>query len=497
MTATGSAGAGAAAGAAAGASEWRGRRVLVAGLRITGRAVAGFLLDRGAQVVVIDHSEAAAVRMDAERLAARGARVVLGPAAETDLAGHLAHVELVVASPGFAPSSPLVRCAQAAGVPVWTEVELAARVGSVATRWYAVTGTNGKTTVTEMLAGMLQEGGLRSAAAGNIGPTLLEAVLHEPPYEALAVELSSFQLHGSVSVRPAAAAVLNVVPDHLDWHGSPAAYAAAKARIFASGTIAVAVRDDPGAAAILAAAPGRRVAVTAGEPAPGELGVRAGWLEDRAFGAGRICPVTQLSAPGRHNVTNGLAAAALALAAGVPPAAVAEVLGRFHLGAHRCQTIAVHAGVTYVDDSKATNPHAALAGISGFSSVVWIAGGLNKGLAFDELVADAAPRLRAAVLLGACAEEIAGALARRAPQVPVVRAASMDHAVMHAVELAVPGDTVLLAPAAASFDMFTDYADRGRRFADAVRSRAAAGPAAPESVRRPDDGRASHDGRER
>lgn len=486
MTAAGSAGPG--AGLDAGAPEWRGRRVLVAGLRVTGRAVAGFLLDRGAQVTVVDDSAAPGVRMDAERLAARGARVVLGPAAETDLAGHLAHVELVVASPGFAPHSPLVRRAQAAGLPVWTEVELAARVGSPATRWYAVTGTNGKTTVTEMLAGMLRAGGLRSAAAGNIGPTLLEAVLHEPPYDALAVELSSFQLHGCVSVRPAAAALLNVVSDHLDWHGSFAAYAEAKARIFAPETIAVAVRDDPGAAAILAAAPGRRVAVTAGEPAPGELGVRAGWLEDRAFGAGRICPVTQLSAPGGHNVTNGLAAAALALAAGVPTIVVAEVLGRYHLGAHRCQRIAVHAGVTYVDDSKATNPHAALAGISGFPSVVWIAGGLNKGLGFDELVADAAPRLRAAVLVGSCAEEIAGALARRAPQVPVVRAASMDHAVMRAVELAVPGDTVLLAPAAASFDMFADYAERGRRFAEAVRAVTAGDPAAPGDPRGSDDG---------
>jgi UDP-N-acetylmuramoylalanine--D-glutamate ligase len=334
-----------------------------------------------------------------------------------------------------------------------------------------VTGTNGKTTVTEMLGAILAAAGRRSTTTGNIGVPIVAAVDAEPPYEVLAVELSSFQLHYADTVAPAAAAVLNVATDHLDWHGGPAAYAAAKARIWADpGTVAVGNLDDPGSAALLAAAPGTRIGYGLDQAARPDLTVVDGYLVDRAAG-GRLLAVADLGAPGPHNVGNALAAAALARVDGVDAATVGGALAAFRPGAHRNAPVVTVDGVGYVDDSKATNPHAAAASLAGYRSVVWIAGGLNKGLAFDDLVVAARDRLRATVLIGRCADEIADALARHAPDVPVERADGMHDAVDAAARLARRGDTVLLAPAAASMDMFRDYAERGDVFAAAARAR--------------------------
>jgi UDP-N-acetylmuramoylalanine--D-glutamate ligase len=262
-------------------------------------------------------------------------------------------------------------------------------------------------------------------------------------------------------------AVLNLADDHLDWHGSRAAYVADKARIWGpagSDTIAVVNADDPAVRALRAGAP----AVTFGLSGAG-VTVEGGHLVDRVFGGGRIAPVADLAAPGPHNLANALAAATIARAYGIAPDIVGAALTGFRLGPHRNQLVGSAAGVSYVNDSKATNPHAAAASLSAYPSVVWIAGGLNKGLAFDELVAAAGARLRGAILIGSCADEIADALARHAPKVPVERAISMDDAVEAAARLAQPGDTVLLAPAAASMDMFRDYAARGDAFAAAAR----------------------------
>ena len=352
-------------------------------------------------------------------------------------------------------------------------------------------------------------------ACGNIGYPVVDAV--RAGRRVLAVELSSFQLHWSPSVVPAAGCVLNVAEDHLDWHGSMAAYAAAKARAL-RGPVAVAGVDDPAAAALLAAAPApRRVGVTLGEPAPGQLGIVDGMLVDRAFpavgdvakaalgavnapkaafatsgadpGEGmELARVADVHPGGPPGLTDALAAAALARAAGVAPADVAAGLAGFRPGRHRADLVATVAGVRYVDDSKATNPHAAAASLAAQapSPVVWVVGGLLKGASVDELVAAHAGRLRAAVVIGTDRRAIVAALARHAPDVPVVEVEGrhdgpmipasspeppggvMEAAVRRAAALARPGDVVLLAPAAASMDQFRDYAERGRAFAAAV-----------------------------
>jgi UDP-N-acetylmuramoylalanine--D-glutamate ligase len=341
--------------------------------------------------------------------------------------------------------------------------------------WLGVTGTNGKTTTVRMLASMLAAAGHRTVAAGNVGLPLLDAVLPGSPYDVIAVELSSYQLHWTSTVACAAAAILNVAPDHLDWHGSFDAYAADKARIWAPGTVAVANADDASTRALSA---GRaQVSFTLGHPGPGQLGVRDGWLVDATGidlgSAVRLAPVDAVRPAAPHNVANALAAAALARTHGVEPAAVEAGLRAFVPDAHRIAAVGIVAGVAYVDDSKATNAHAAEASIASFDHVVWVAGGLAKGARFDELVVSAASRLRGVVLMGRDRALIGDAVARHAPDVPVVDVSTsdtgaMDDVVRAAAGLARPGDTVLLAPACASMDMFTNYGERGDAFAAAV-----------------------------
>lgn len=477
-----------------------GARVVVAGLGVSGRAVVEALAGRAASLVTVDgRAEDADVR-DADDPGTAG-RVVAG-------------ADLVVASPGWAPSTPLLTAARAAGVPVWSEVELAWRLrvdrapGADGARrgpapWLAVTGTNGKTTTVEMLASILTAAGLRTAAVGNVGTPVVQAA-GDPTLDVLAVELSSFQLHHTLSTSFEAAAVLNVAADHLDWHGSLEAYAADKGRIFARAKVACVynaadprteqlVRDADVTDGALA------VGFTPGAPGPGQLGVVEDVLVDRAFHAapdardrqrtaaelatladlGHLAPggpAAGAAAVPAHVVANALAAAALARAHGVPAAAVRDGLRAYRPGAHRIARVRDLDGVAWVDDSKATNAHAAAASLAGFpaGSVVWLAGGLAKGASFDDLVAGRADRLRAAVVIGVDPEPIRGALARHAPEIPVVvvdpgdTGSVMRRAVAAARGLAEPGDTVLLAPAGASMDQFASYAQRGEAFATAV-----------------------------
>jgi UDP-N-acetylmuramoylalanine--D-glutamate ligase len=462
------------------------RTVLVAGLGVSGAAAARVLLDRGARVLLVDAAERPVVA----ELTGAGAEW-LG-----DLDTVPAGTDLVVTSPGWRPDAPLLADAAARGVEVVGEPELAWRLrvagpdGEPAP-WLAVTGTNGKTTTVTMLEAILLADGRRAVAAGNVGRPLVDVVtaLDEgtPAFDVIAVELSSFQLHWSSSIAPAAAAVLNVADDHTDWHGSFAAYRDAKAQILRHTPVAVADAGDPVASALVVGHP-HPVTVTLGEPAPGQLGVRSGALVDRAFApdpAGEVLlEAGELRVPGPHNVVNALAAAALARALGVPAEAVGRGLAGFEGGAHRNVLVATVGGVEYVDDSKATNPHAAGASLAAYPRVVWIAGGLLKGADVDPLVAAVAPRLAGVVLLGRDRELIAASLARHAPTVPVETVvsgdddgmdgtgvtgeATMRDVVAAAARLAHPGDTVLLAPAAASMDVFRDYAHRGRAFADAV-----------------------------
>jgi UDP-N-acetylmuramoylalanine--D-glutamate ligase len=473
--------------------DWSGVRAVVAGFGVSGFAAADNLTHLGASVVALD--EVADGKADrAELLGVLGADVRLGEGATASLPDD---AELLVVSPGWKPSAPLITQARARGVPVWGEVELAWRLRDAGpegppTPWLAVTGTNGKTTTVQMLDAILRAAGLRSVAAGNVGLPLVEAVMDPTPYDVLAVELSSFQLHYTDSMSAEAAAVLNVAEDHLDWYAGPtgpADYATDKGRVYHRAQKACVYNAaDPETERLVREADveegARAIGFTLGMPGVGMVGVVDQILVDRAFiaerqsNAAELCTIDDLPSSAPHVVANALAAAALARAHGVPQAAVRDGLRGFRFDGHRIAVVADVGAVTYVDDSKATNPHAARSSLLGYESVVWIAGGLAKGAHFDDLVVATRDRLRAAVLLGRDRDAIAQALARHAPDVPVITVdadetggghAAMERAVVAARDLAQPGDTVLLAPGCASMDMFTSYADRGDAFAAAVR----------------------------
>lgn len=450
--------------------------ICVAGLGVSGTAVARTMAARGEKVVVLEGGDGERIRRVAAELTGLGVEVRFGEPTEPP-----AGTSLLVTT-GWPPHHPLLVAAAAAGIEVIDEVELAWRLRpDGAAPWLALTGTNGKTTVVRMLTSMLLAAGHRALAVGNVGTPVVEAVTG--PDEVLAVELSSFQLHRSPSIAPYAAAVLNVAPDHIDWHGSMEEYARVKGEIFARAGIVVYNADDEWAAR-LAEPYENGVGFTLGVPRPGQLGVVEDLLVDRAFVADPASNAEELAsfadvrpfAP--HNVANALAAATLARAYGVSAAAVRAGLLDFVPDPHRIAHVARVAEVDYVDDSKATNPHAAAASLAAYPSVVWVAGGKLKGADVGELVRRAAPRLRGAVLLGADRGRIREALARHAGDVPVVEVAGqdtgvMDRVVIEAARLAAPGDTVLLAPAGASWDMFTGYSARGEAFARAVHRLAA------------------------
>ncbi|MFD8966282.1 UDP-N-acetylmuramoyl-L-alanine--D-glutamate ligase [Streptomyces sp. NPDC059568] len=465
--------------------NWHGKRVTVAGLGVSGVPAARVLCGLGAEVTVVNDGDDERARAQAAELEKLGITVRLGDGETLPEA-----TELVVTAPGWRPDKPLFTAAAAAGVEIWGDVELAWRLrGPDAAPWLAVTGTNGKTTTVRMLASILTAAGLRTAAVGNIGVSLLDAVTGEETYDVLAVELSSYQLHWAPSLRAHSAAVLNLAPDHLDWHGSMEAYATDKGRIYEGNTVACVYNAaDPATEELVRAADVeegcRAIGFTLGTPGPSQLGVVDGILVDRAFVENRreraqeLAQVSDVQPPAPHNIANALAAAALARAFGVGPAAVRDGLRSFRPDPHRIELVAEVAGITYVDDSKATNTHAAEASLAAYDPIVWIAGGLAKGAAFDELVTASAKRLRGVVLIGADRALIGEALARHAPEVPVVDldrtdTGAMSAAVREAARLAQPGDTVLMAPACASMDMFANYNKRGEAFADAVHALAA------------------------
>ncbi|GGX61580.1 UDP-N-acetylmuramoyl-L-alanine--D-glutamate ligase [Streptomyces fructofermentans] len=467
--------------------DWQGMNITVAGLGVSGVSAARALAGLGASVTVVDGGSSDAHRERAAALEEHGITVRLADA-ETLPEG----TDLVVTSPGWKPGGPLFLAAAEAGVDVVGDVEIAWRLrGPDAAPWLAVTGTNGKTTTTQMLASILVAAGLRTAAVGNIGTPIIDIVQEgDTAYDVLAVELSSYQLHWAPSLRAHSAAVLNLAPDHLDWHGSMEAYAADKGRIYEGNRIACVYNAADKATEDLVRAADveegcRAVGFTLGTPGPSQLGVVEGILVDRAFvehrhkQAQELAEVADVDPPAPHNIANALAAAALARAFGVPAAAVRDGLRAFRPDAHRIQHVADVDGVTYIDDSKATNTHAAEASLAAYGSIVWIAGGLAKGATFDELVARSAERLRGVVLFGADRALIREALARHAPEVPVVDldrtdTGAMSAAVREAARLARAGDTVLMAPACASMDMFTNYNQRGDMFAEAVRELGAA-----------------------
>lgn len=481
-------------------ADWKGLRVAVLGLSVTGFSAADTLTELGADVLVLS----ASASEEYERLVpVIGARLVLDPL--EDVPAELTEFapDVVIASPGFPPSHPLIRWAQDAGVALWGDVELAWRVRDKVVRpdgtpadWVLITGTNGKTTTTQLTATLLAAGGLRAAPCGNIGVPVLDAVRDPSGFDVLVVELSSHQLWYIGQSAPAgqlvphSAVCLNLADDHLVWHGSADAYREAKSFVYRNTRVACVYNKADEATRVMVEEAdvtegARAIGFDLGVPGPSDLGVVDGILADRAFLDDRRNSALELttvdaleqaglSAP--HIVQNILAASALARAIGTEPAAIRTALESFRLDAHRIEVVARHAGVTWVDDSKATNPHAAASSLRAYPGAVWIVGGDLKGVDLSALIAGAGRTASAALVIGAERDEVVTAFARHAPDVQVYEVVTGDteEVMTRVVELAarIAGDegTVLLAPAAASFDQFTGYADRGRRFAEAVRA---------------------------
>ncbi|MEI6229845.1 MAG: UDP-N-acetylmuramoyl-L-alanine--D-glutamate ligase [Actinomycetes bacterium] len=453
---------------------------VVAGIGVAGFACADQLVHLGARVTVVDAADGERQRERADVLGVVGATVRLG---DGDTLPQEADV--LVVSPGLPPSAPIILAAQTQGVPVWGELELAWRLrGENPAAWLMVTGTNGKTTTTLMLESILRAAGLRTASVGNIGVSLVDAVMDPNGFDVFAVEVGAPQLPFLHSASPVASVCLNLAPDHVDLFGSYDAYRTAKARIYSNTQIAAVYNvQDPETEKMVEEADVvegcRAIGFTLGMPGRSMMGVVEDILVDRAFIENRADAALELGsvelvkpfAP--HNVANALAAAALARAYGVPATAVAEGLTSFQAAGHRIATVADHDGIRWVDDSKATNCHAAQTSLLAYESVVWIAGGMAKGQEFDELVQLTGSRMRGVVLLGVDREKIREAFVRHAPDVPIAEVlrtdtGAMDDVVLAAAAMATAGDTVLLAPGCASWDMFRDYAHRGDAFADSI-----------------------------
>ena len=440
-------------------SEFSNLRVVVVGLGISGFAAARALIALGAHVRVTESGTGGEIDARAAALSDDGAEVETGGHDLEGLDGDLA-----VVSPGIPPHAPVIRALEESGLQIISEVELAFRVTTC--DFLAVTGTNGKTTTTSLLAEILQEGGVRATAAGNIGVPLVDAVRTMGPGDAVALEVSSFQLAKIDRFRPRVAVLLNVAEDHTDWHGSFEAYAAAKARILmnqTAGDAFVVNADDPVAMAIAQEAPGRVIPFSALRVPEEGIGVAEGYI---VHGGRRVLAVDELPLPGIAGLEDVAAASAAAIEYGVEPEAVARAAKAFRPLHHRLEIVAEIGGVSYINDSKATNPHATLTAVRGLSDVVLIAGGRSKGIDLMPL-ADTVPPVVAVVALGEAAAEVESIFA---PLVPVARVTSMDEAVDAARTYAKRAGSVLLSPGCASLDMFKNYAQRGEAFERAVRA---------------------------
>ncbi len=449
--------------------QFADQRFLILGAGVTGSAVAKALKNRGGLVTITDDNSHDAVKPE-----------------DVDLN----NFDAVVISPGWRQDHPLVVKVLASDVQILNEIDLAWQIRtevSPGQKWLALTGTNGKTTTVEMAAKILQTAGLKAVACGNVGDTVIEAVDRKEHFDYLVLELSSFQLHWAKQAQFVSAAILNIADDHLDWHGTFDAYADAKFSILDRADVAVLNADDQEVVTRANRFTGRKVFFSLDTPAPGEIGVVEELLVDRAFvtdpmEAAMICELKDITPTVPHNVSNALAAAALARTVGVSHEHIQKALQEFTPGRHRIETVFEGDSVAWVDDSKATNPHAASASLMSHLSVVWIAGGLAKGADMSSLVERCKGRIKAAILIGADRQLIADALQEHAPEIPRILVDApanytrggdsnslMEAVVAEAAKLVAAGDAVLMAPACASMDQFISYADRGDRFAAAVR----------------------------
>jgi UDP-N-acetylmuramoylalanine--D-glutamate ligase len=462
--------------------NWVGLKAAVLGLGKSGFSVVDTLVELGVAVTVYAKDSDPALRELAEVLGAK----LIASDFEDDFDEE---VDFVVISPGFSPLHPLVKRAVSSGKTLTTDIELAHLLSDKVKRpsWIVITGTNGKTTTTELTSEMLRSAGYRAIACGNIGNPILDAVRDPEGFDFLVVELSSFQLHYLGEIAPKAAAFLNLAEDHYDWHGSAEAYFQAKSKVFENTELAI-IYNVEDSLTLKAAEQAevqdgcRAIGFTLGAPARSMVGFVEEFLVDRAFIENRaeaaqelatLEDIGNLGIVSRHLLANVAAASALARAVGVEPEAIRSAIRNFKIAPHRIELVAEVSGVRYVDDSKATNAHAADASLSSFESVIWIVGGLLKGVDPAPLIEKHAKRLKAAVVIGSDTQELEGLFAKLCPdlKVRVISGSGvMEQAVRAASEQAAIGDTVLLAPAAASMDQFKDYADRGRQFQQAVRS---------------------------
>ena len=447
-----------------------GLAICVAGAGVTGLACATTLRKRGAAVTVVD-----------ENTSVIAEETTMKPS-EIDIS----RFDRLLVSPGWKETHPLIQSARAHGVALINEIDLAWSLKKPQQKWIALTGTNGKTSTVELTAQMLQSGGLTAIACGNVGTTVIESVDSAEDYQYLVLELSSFQLHWMEDAAFTAVAVLNIAQDHIDWHGSFEAYAVDKLSILDRATTGILNGDDAEIVQRSTHWQGQKVFFSLDTPGPGELGIVEDLLVDRAFvpnpqEAAMIAQLAQVQPAVPHNVSNTLAAAGLALSAGVSHEALQTAITSFTPGRHRIETIYSADGVTWINDSKATNPHAAGASIMAALSVIWIAGGLAKGAQMGELVERVKSRVRMAILIGEDRDIIAQELRSRAPHIQIemidtpsdYSKGGANNSLMEAVvdvarTHALSGDTVLLAPACASMDQFISYADRGDRFKAAV-----------------------------
>ena len=449
------------------------KKVLILGAGVTGVAVARSLTKRGAQVWLADD------------IVTEVAGFSVSPTDQFSPS----EFDALVVSPGWKSDHFLIIEAEKAGVELWNEVDLAWKIRAELVpnqRWIALTGTNGKTTTVEMAAAMLREGGVSAIACGNVGTTVIESVESPEKYEVLVLELSSFQLHWIREATFVAASVLNIAQDHLDWHGGFNEYAKAKMAILDRASTGIFNGDDAEVVSRATHWQGRKVFFSLDTPGPGEIGVVEELLVDRAFvsnpqEAAMIAEVIDIVPTVPHNVANALAAAGLARAIGISHESIRLALQKFKLGRHRIEIVYSKNEINWINDSKATNPHAAAASLISTLSAIWIAGGLAKGAQMAELIKRCKSRIKVAILIGADRELIAAALRESAPDVEIVYVdapksyvkGGTDNSLMEAVvgaakSRAVAGDTVLLAPACASMDQFLSYADRGDRFTEAV-----------------------------
>jgi len=441
----------------------KGAKCILFGAGVTGAPTLDYLKSKGATVISVD-----------EKVQGDGIKHTLE---KKDLVG----VGLAIVSPGWRVDHPLISLVREAGIEMISEIDLAWKVKQQICpnqRWIALTGTNGKTTTVQMLESMLIESGINAKACGNLGYTAIEAVVNSRA-DILALELSSFQLEWSNLAHFEAGAILNIAEDHIDWHQSFENYLAAKLKISQLADLVILNKDDQHLAKNGKTLSKPITWISLQVPSKGEIGLVENLIVDRAFikdDAEALFEISDVTPSVGHNVSNAMAAATLARSVGAKSDAIANALRNFKLDHHRLEMVHKSGGITFINDSKATNPHAAIAALYSQMESIWIAGGLAKGAAMDELAQRCKNRIKAAILIGSDAPIIKEALLKQAPNLAIyttdlnLKGMDVMRSVMSIVkEIAVSGDVVLLAPACASMDQFKNYADRGESFTAAAK----------------------------